>query len=310
MQGRAPHAARQARNGLGSASRPAYSSLLQKAAAHTACRRVMRLQAGLSGRPLYLAAVQGRVPRGSPSPRRPRLGHPACLYSSPRCKAAAQTTYRRMTRFRAGLPAGPYLAGVQGCASYAARQARAAPAGLSGRPLPYRESKAECHAARQARGSGLATRPAYIARYDARLLPMHATYRRWCGSGLASRPALTLPECKAARFTRLARLDAAQARAPRPAYSALRMRGRCPGSFPPRDAALGWPLGRPLPCWIARTRVSDSPSSMQLRLGLLARAHSAPRSKAAARADDVQPNAARLSAAALVCCSSCSYSST
>ena len=178
MQGRAPHAARQARNGLGSASRPAYSSLLQKAAAHTACRRVMRLQAGLSGRPLYLAAVQGRVPRGSPSPRRSRLGHPACLYSSPRCKAAAQTTYRRMTRFRAGLPAGPYLAGVQGCAPYAARQARAAPAGLSGRPLPYRESKAECHAARQARGSGLATRPAYIARYDARLLPMHATYRR------------------------------------------------------------------------------------------------------------------------------------
>ena len=194
MRGRAPHAARQARSGLGSASRPAYSSLRCKAAAHTACRRVMRLRAGLSGRPLYLDAVQGREPRGSPSPRRPRLGHPACLYSPPRCKAAAQASYRRMTRFRAGVLAGPYLAGVQGCASYAARQARAAPAGLSGRPLPYRESKAECHAARQARGSGLATRLAYIARRGARLLPRQLTAAR-CGSGLASRPAYGCCSC-------------------------------------------------------------------------------------------------------------------
>ena len=113
MQGRAPHAARQARSGLGSASRPAYSSLRCKAAAHTACRRVMRLRPGLSGRPSYLAAVQGRVPRGSPSPRRPRLGHPACLHSSPRCEAAAQAAYRRTMRFRAGLPACIWLLLVQ-----------------------------------------------------------------------------------------------------------------------------------------------------------------------------------------------------
>jgi len=113
MQGRAPHAARQARSGLGSASRPAYSSLRCKAAAHTACRRVMRLRDGLSGRPSYLAAVQGRVPRGSPSPRRPRLGHPACLHSSPRCEAAAQAAYRRTMRFRAGLPACIWLLLVQ-----------------------------------------------------------------------------------------------------------------------------------------------------------------------------------------------------
>ena len=121
-----------------------------------------------------LPGEQGRVPRGSPSTRL-RLGHPACLYSSLRCKAAAHAcNLPPLMRFRAGLPASPYL----------------------------------------------------------------------------------LPECKAARFTRLAKLDAAQARAPRPAYSALRMRGCCPGSFPPRDAALGWPLGRPLPCRIARMRVT------------------------------------------------------
>ena len=109
------------------------------------------------GPALTLPGEQGRVPRGSPSTRL-RLGHPACLYSSLRCKAAAHAcNLPPLMRFRAGLPASPYL----------------------------------------------------------------------------------LPECKAARFTRLAKLDAAQARAPRPAYSALRMRGCCPGSFPPRDAALG-----------------------------------------------------------------------
>ena len=134
------HATRRAQSGLGSASRPAYSSLRCKAAAHTACRRVMRLRAGLSGRPLYLAAVQGRVPRGSPARGGPGLAtRLAYIYIARRgarllpgnlpphdavpgwppglpiarceCEAAAQAASRRVMRHWAGLSAGPYLVG-------------------------------------------------------------------------------------------------------------------------------------------------------------------------------------------------------
>eukprot|EP00964_Phaeocystis_antarctica_P161261 scaffold133290_cov79-Phaeocystis_antarctica.AAC.2 len=73
--------------GSGRASRPALTSLECKAACHAA--RQARSGLGSAFRPAYSAL---------------------------RCEAAAQAAYRRMMRFRAGLLAGPYLAGVQGCA--------------------------------------------------------------------------------------------------------------------------------------------------------------------------------------------------
>ena len=73
----------------------------------------MRLRTDLSGRPLPRQNARLRT-RLAKLEAAQRLGlRPA--YSSLRCEAAAQAAYRRMMRFWAGLPAGPYLAGVQGC---------------------------------------------------------------------------------------------------------------------------------------------------------------------------------------------------
>eukprot|EP00964_Phaeocystis_antarctica_P022976 scaffold12826_cov86-Phaeocystis_antarctica.AAC.2 len=49
------------------------------------------------------------------------------------------------------------------------------------------------------------------------------------------------------------------------------MRGCCPGSLPPHDAASGWPPGRPSPCWNARlraTRLAKRGAAQDLPSGL------------------------------------------
>eukprot|EP00964_Phaeocystis_antarctica_P062261 scaffold37284_cov50-Phaeocystis_antarctica.AAC.1 len=108
-------------------------------------------------------------------------------------------------RLRAGPPAGPHLAGMQGC--------RAAKQGCCPGSLPP-------HYAASGWPPG---RPS--TRWNARL-----------------------------RTTRLAKLEAAQAWPPGLLIARAAVRGCCPDSFPPRDAASGRPTGQLLPCWSARLR--------------------------------------------------------
>eukprot|EP00964_Phaeocystis_antarctica_P076294 scaffold47165_cov88-Phaeocystis_antarctica.AAC.2 len=128
-------------------------------------------------------------------------------------------------RLRAGLPAGPYLAGVQGCVP------RGSPSSERLRICAFRAaySALRCKAAAQAARCrvmrlrvGLPAGP-------------HLGGMRGCvprGSPSSRRLRLGPPAC----------------------LSRAAMRGCCPGSLPPHDAASGRPTGWPLPCWSARLR--------------------------------------------------------
>jgi len=160
--------------------------------------------------------------------------------------------YRRMMRLRSGLPAGPYLARVQGRVPRGSphserpgsfHRARRLQAGLSGRPASRKSARLRTRMVhtRPAKLEAASARPPglSITRCDARQLT--ATWRGFglprslpphdaAARGLASRPALTSRECKggachAARHTR-----SGPGSAFRPAYIA-----RCDARLPPRQ---------------------------------------------------------------------------
>ena len=185
------HAARQARGGLGLASRPAHNAL--------------RWEDRCPGSPPPHDAAPG-WPLGPALTLLERSGlgaafRHAYIDSSLRSKAAAQAAHRRARRPRARLSAGPYT--LLECKAVTTRLAKLSGLGLASRPAysSLRREAAAQAAYRRARlgGSSLAPRPSYStprckAAAHAGSLPPHDAVPGW----LASRPALTL--CCSARL--------------------------------------------------------------------------------------------------------------
>ena len=152
------HAARQARGGLGLASRPAHNAL--------------RWEDRCPGSPPPHDAAPG-WPLGPALTLLERSGlgaafRHAYIDSSLRSKAAAQAAHRRARRPRARLSAGPYT--LLECKAVTTRLAKLSGLGSASRPAysSLRREAAAQAAYRRARlgGSSLAPRPSYIARRD------------------------------------------------------------------------------------------------------------------------------------------------